>query len=94
MPGGKRKQDITIADSSGLTKLTVWEDEIGTMEEEQSYIISGVVVREFKGLKFLSTSKQDLFVAEKIKDIGDVQEDNESDDQNELSQLIHNIQHQ
>ena len=81
VPGGKQKQDITIGDSSGTLKFTVWQEEIDTMEEDVSYRISGVVVREFKGKKFLSTSKQDSFI-EEIEGIGDVEEEGE-DDQNE-----------
>ena len=86
VPGGKKKQDIMIGDSSGTTKLTIWEEEIGKMKEEQCYKISGVVVRDFKGMKFLSTSKQDLFIAEEINDIGRIQEDCDSDDQNKEGQ--------
>ena len=52
VPGGKRKQDVVIGDSSGTIKLTVWEDEIDRMEEENCYKVSGMVVREFKGKNF------------------------------------------
>ena len=41
-----------IGDSSGTAKLTIQEKEIGKMKEEQRYKINGVVVREFKGMKF------------------------------------------
>ena len=41
-----------IGDSSGTAKLTIQKKEIGKMKEEQRYKINGVVVREFKGMKF------------------------------------------
>ena len=58
--GGKRKQDITISDSSGSIRLTVWEEYINKLDEDTSYHLSGVTVSTFKGKKFLSSSK-DLF---------------------------------
>ena len=57
VPGGQTKQNIMIGDSSGTAKLTAWEDKIEKMKEEQCYKINGVVIREFRGAKFLSTSK-------------------------------------
>ena len=89
VPGGKHKQDVVIADASGTVKLTVWENEIDKMEEENCYRISGVVVREFKEKKFLSTSKQDSFI-EKIEDLGDVQEDEDDQDENEIEYRVCN----
>ena len=47
--GGKRKQDIISGDSSGCTRLTVWEGEIGKVEEDESYRLSGMMVQEYRG---------------------------------------------
>ena len=80
--GGKRKQDIIIGDSSGCTRLTVWEGEIGKIEEDESYRLSGMMVWEYRGKKFLSTSKENSEI-EVIDDIGDVEE--ESDEENGAS---------
>ena len=44
-----------IGNSSETAKLTIRGEEIGKMKEERWY--SGIVVRELKGMKFLSTSK-------------------------------------
>ena len=76
--GGKKKQDLVIGDSSGSTRLTVWEEVIGKVAEGKSYRFTGMMVREFKGKKFLSTSKSDSKV-EEIADIGEVEVDEEEE---------------
>ena len=55
---GMKKQDLLIGDSTGTARLALWETEVGTMEEEGSYRLGGLMVREFRKQKFLSTSKQ------------------------------------
>ena len=37
IPTGKMKQDVIIGDSTGTTRLTLWEEEIGSMDEDSSY---------------------------------------------------------
>ena len=49
--GGKVKQDILIGDSTGTGRLTVWEEEVGTIVSDDSYILSGMMVREFRHQK-------------------------------------------
>ena len=71
---GKKKQDIIAGDSTGTAHVTIWEKEIGTMEEGKSYRLSGMVVREYGGMKFLSISKDNSAI-EEIDDIGVVKED-------------------
>ena len=51
---GKRKQDVTIADSSSSIILTLWEDDIGSLEIGNSYELSKVLVQQFKGHHYLS----------------------------------------
>ena len=70
---GMKKQDLLIGDSTGNARLALWETEVGTMEEEGSYRLGGLMVRELRKQKFLSTSKQSSII-EKISDIGDVEE--------------------
>ena len=72
--GGKRKQDIIIGDSSATTRLTVWEKEIGSIEVKKSYQLHGMVVKEYRGTRCLSTSKDNAHIAE-IDDIGAVNEE-------------------
>jgi len=55
---GLKKQDLVVGDDSGSIRLTLWESEIGKMEVGCSYKLSDVMVREFRGQKFLSTSKK------------------------------------
>ena len=57
--------------SSGTARLIVWGKEI---EEVRSYRLSGMMVREFRGKKFLSTSKE-MSAIESISDIGVVEEE-------------------
>ena len=85
--GGKRKQDILVGDSSATTRFTVWEDEIRALKEKQSYQVCGVVVCEYRGTRFLSTSKDNSCI-EKIEDIGTV-----STDEQLKSPDDHNISH-
>ena len=89
--GGKHKQDVVIGDSSGSTKLTLWEEEIGKVVEGKSYRFTAMMVREFKGKKFLSTSKVDSIISE-IEDIGEIildEEESEIDDDELIK--VHNV---
>ena len=51
---GKQKQDIVIADKSAAIKLTLWEADIGMLEETQSYKLRQMMVRTFNDVKLLS----------------------------------------
>ncbi len=68
------KQDITIADATSATKLTLWEGDSGTVCEDKSYKFSEVVVRTYQQMKYLSTSKEGATIAE-IGNIGEEAED-------------------
>lgn len=84
VPGGKKKQDIVIADSTGTARFTVWEGEIGKVKEGKCYNLKGMMVREFRGRKFLSTSKANSEI-EEVSDIGEVAD---PDDQEESSNTV------
>lgn len=75
--GGKRKQDVIVADHYGTAKLVLWEDKVDSLEENESYTLKNFVVREYKAKKYLSMPKEGWSVV-KINDIGEV-EDPESD---------------
>ena len=62
-----------MGDSTGVARVTVWESEIGKLKEGESYKLTGMMVREFKGKKFLFTSK-DKSAFESIADIGVLEE--------------------
>ncbi len=78
--GGKKKQDIVVADKSATGRVTVWENEIGVIKEQKSYKLGGMVVREYRGQKFLSTSKEKSHI-ELIEDIGEVQSGDEEEEE-------------
>ena len=59
--GGKKKQDVLVGDSTATARFTVWEGEIGMMDEDVSYRLSGMMVSEFRGKKFPSTSKEYIY---------------------------------
>ena len=64
-------QELAVADSSGALRLSIWEDEIGLMEQAKSYRIEGATIREYDGQRFLSTSPKKSNIAP-IEDIGPV----------------------
>ncbi len=69
--GGKRKQDIIVADTTSVARFTVWENNINTLQPRKSYKLTNVVVREFNGTKYLSTAFENSTV-EEVADIGQV----------------------
>lgn len=74
-----KKQDIMVADGTSTCRFTVWEDECGKFTKGECYQLSGVHVREFRGIKFLSTSRDVSITCHKIPDIGIVQEPEKDD---------------
>ena len=82
--GGKKKQDIIVGDGTGTARFTIWEGEIGKVWESKSYRLSGMMVREFRGRKFLSTSKENCSI-ESISDIREVAE--ESDEESSTTDM-------
>ena len=90
--GGKKKQDVLIGDVSGAVRLTLWEGDIGKVEEGMCYKLSGVVVREFKGKKFLSTAKNNCNII-KISDIGCVEEGEDCDNETTLFDHLQPAKH-
>ena len=53
---------LAIGDSSATARVVLWEESIGKLEEDQSYNLNGVVVREHQGKKFLSTAKENTII--------------------------------
>ena len=67
-------QELVVADSSGAVRLSIWENEIGSMEQAESYHIENVTIREYSGQRFISTSPQKSEIIP-IEDIGPVDAD-------------------
>lgn len=78
--GGKRMQEVLICDCSGTVRLTLWENDIGKMEEDR---VKGLMVREFRSKKFLSTSKDNCDI-EVMDDIGSIEEGEEGEEEDVL----------
>ena len=73
VPGGKKKQEIYVADSTGVGKVTLWEKDIGQLQESVCYSLKGFMVKEYASSKFLSMSKNGSEVGQ-IPDIGQVKD--------------------
>ena len=55
--GNYTKQDITLADSDGVAKIVLWQNDVGKLTEGKSYSFTNVVVRSYQGTKYLSMPK-------------------------------------
>ncbi len=64
---GKRVQDIIVADATGTSRCTIWENDVGSLSEGKSYELKRFI-REFENKKYLSKGQQGSF--KEIKDIG------------------------
>ena len=53
----KKKQDITIADLSAVSKITLWEENIGKLQTDMSFNLDNFMVREYASTKFLAMAK-------------------------------------
>lgn len=51
---GKRKQEVYIADHTGSTIVTLWERDVGILEEGKSYKLSKVIVQTYNNTNGLS----------------------------------------
>ena len=69
--GLKTRQDITIADSTGTGLLQLWENDVGTMNRDASYLLSGFLVREYASSRYLSKARNESNVQE-VEDLEDV----------------------
>ena len=82
----KKKQDIKVADDSGVIRVTLWEGDVGKMVVGESYELRRMRVREYRGRKFISTSKDDDHEIQKIDDIGDVCDEAEDEEEHVIPQ--------
>ena len=61
---GKRKQDVILADATGCTQLTLWQEDIDRLATGNSYKLSGVVVRCFNDRFYISVPKRESTIEE------------------------------
>lgn len=68
---GRRMQQVTVADSTGTTNVTQWENDIGSLKVRQSYRLGGFLVRHFGHKRYLTMGRQGSTISD-IDDIGEV----------------------
>ena len=51
------KQDITISDATGTARLTLWQENIGKLDVDDSYEIKDLIVNSYNGTKYLTSPK-------------------------------------
>ena len=88
MKNGLIKQECVVSDSTGTARITAWEDNVDLFVENNSYSLTGVTVRSFKGKKFLAIPK-DGFKTELIQDIGAVAQ---RDPDRETNRTLKNVE--
>lgn len=79
---GKKKQEIVIADSTGVANLTLWEEDIGSLKADECYQLNRVVVRTYRGKRHLSFPQSGA-TSLNIENIGEVMDEScdlDSDD--------------
>ena len=72
---GKMKQDVIMADATGIGRLTLWEDDIGILDEGTSYKLSNIMVCIYQNKRYLSKPRDSSSVIEPLSDIEDVIDD-------------------
>ena len=50
------KQDVIVADLTGGIKLTLWNNDINTLEDEVSYNLQNIQIRTFNNKQYLSST--------------------------------------
>ena len=80
------KQDVTVSDSTGTIRVTLWQDDVDKLVLDKCYKMEKLIMQSFKGEKYLSPPKQSGSSIIQIDDIGTVEdlEEPEEDDENEI----------
>ena len=85
--GGKKKQDVLVGDQTSTIAVSLWENYVDTLSQNESYCLQNFVVREYNMKKYLSMPREGATVLQ-IEDIGDVeQQDSDSEFEHVDSQL-------
>ena len=67
------KQDCLIADASNSSRLVLWEDDIGKLQSDTSYMIENITICSYNDVKYLSLSEHtaitDISNIGKISDV-------------------------
>lgn len=76
--GNKTKQEISIADESGVATLTLWDLNINRLTEGMSYKLTRLIVCTYRGKNTLAMPNIGSFIKE-IDDIEEIAEESEEE---------------
>ena len=76
------------ADTTGSATLTLWESDIGKLQEQESYHLIKFIVRIYQGQHYLSFP----ISGAPIHHIDDLQDVIEADTQQPMDQTLHGVQ--
>ena len=78
-------QNLTVGDAKACTQLTLWENQVNTLKENETYDIKDVKIKQFNFKKSLSASPDSTFIP--TSDIGNVEQEM-SDDEHTTREVI------
>ena len=76
---GLIKQDITVSDETSSARVTLWQQDIGRFQEQKSYKLHNVIVREYNGIKYISLKSGSTIIP--MEDIKGVVEEIDTEDE-------------
>ena len=65
-------QSCILGDSSGSCKLVLWEELVGRVDSNKCYMFTDVVVKEYCGRKYLSTTGASAICDADVSEVGEV----------------------
>ena len=68
VPTGKKVQDVIVADLTCTARCTLWETDIGQLEQGKSYDLKMFTVHEYESKNYLSKGQDSQI--EEVEDIG------------------------
>ena len=84
---GKKKQDVEVADTSGVTTVVLWGTDIDKLDEGISYQLNRFRIRSFKGKNQLSMPPCGASI-HVIDDIGAVAQCSDGDKDDKVETLV------
>ena len=79
--GQYKKQDVLVSDSTGIATVTLWEENIGDLQEDSCYRLENFVIKEYASKQYIIMSRSNSYI-KPIPDIGLVQGGRETDEKN------------
>ena len=55
----KSLQELMIGDSSRKVRLSLWQEQINSMEKGKSYCLKSFIVRDYQGTKYLTMPREE-----------------------------------